>query len=144
MLGTEPQIVVNYVESGQVKLVFWPVLNHGDPSVYSTLAAECVGQQSADAFWEIHELLFNNQRDLWTAGRDYYVNAAVSVGVDQTTFEACYDDPSALNTVLTLDELRRQRGVFSQPVFDINGEIIAGSRSYEVFAGIFDGLSVER
>jgi protein-disulfide isomerase len=144
VLGTEPQIIASYVETGRVKIVFWPVLNHGDPSIYSTLTAECVGQQGSDAFWTVHELLFTNQRDLWTAGRNYYVDTAVRVGVDQATFEACYDSPSSLDAVLALDNLRRQRGVFNQPTFDVNGQIIAGLHSYEVFADVFDRMSVER
>ena len=140
MLGIEPEIVANFVESGQAQIVFWPVLNHGNPSVYSTLTAECVAQQDTDAFWEMHELLFENQGDLWSADRDYYVELAVSVGADQAEFEACYDGPSGLDAVLVLDDLRRQRGVFSQPVFDVNGQLFAGRQSFETFETIFNEL----
>lgn len=133
MLGTEPELVKNYVATGLIRIVFWPVLNHGNPSLYSTLASECVGQQDPGAFWQVHELLFENQRDLWGANRDYYVQTAVSVGVDQATFEACYDDPDNLAHVLSLDETRRQRGVYSQPTFDIGGQIFVGSQSFPTF-----------
>ncbi len=138
MLGTKPDIIANYVETGRVKLVFWPVLNHGDPSIYSTLTAECVGQQDPALFWTMHEYLFANQSDLWQADRDYYVNAAVSLGADQAEFEACYDGPDGIATILELDNIRRQRGVFSQPLFDINGEIFVGAQPYESFAAVFD------
>ena len=140
MLGTEPDIIDNYVETGRVKLVFWPVLNHGDPSVFSTLASECAGQQNPDLFWALHEYLFVNQSDLWRADRDYYVNAAVSVGADQSAFEACYDGPDGIATVLELDNIRRQRSVFSQPVFDINGQVFVGAQPYDSFAAVFDAL----
>ncbi len=140
MLGVEPEIVANFVELGQVKIVFWPVLNHGNPSLYSTLTAECVAQQDMDAFWDIHTLLFENQDELWGADRDYFVETAVSVGVDQTQFEACYDGPSGLDAVFILDDLRRQRGVFSQPVFDINGNLLAGLQSFELFTTAFNSL----
>lgn len=140
MLGTEPQILDEYVETGRVKVIFWPVLNHGNPSVYATLAAECAARQSGDAFWMLHRLLFENQADLWRADRDYFVRTAVSVGVDQAQFESCYDDPAALDDVLALDDERRRRGVFSQPVFDINGELLVGRRPFDVFAAAFDSL----
>ncbi len=140
MLGTEPDIIANYVETGRVKLVFWPVLNHGDPSVYSTLAAECMGQQDPDLFWVAHQYLFENQSALWGADRDYYVNTAVALGADQATFEACYDGPKGLETVLELDNIRRQRSIFSQPVFDINGEVFVGAQPYENFAAVFDAM----
>ena len=140
MLGTEPDIIANYVQTGRVKLVFWPVLNHGNPSVYSTLAAECAGQQDPDLFWVLHEYLFEHQSDLWQADRDYYVNTAVALGADQAQFEACYDGPDGIATVLALDDIRRQRAIFSQPTFDINGEIFVGAQPYDSFAAVFDAL----
>ncbi len=140
MLGVEPEIVSNFVESGQVKIVFWPVLNHGNPSLYATLTAECVAQQDMDAFWNLHTLLFENQDDLWGADRDYFVETAVSVGADQAQFEACYDGPSGLETVFALDDLRRQRGISSQPVFDINGNLLAGLQSFELLSTVFNSL----
>lgn len=140
MLGTEPEIIANYVETGRVKLIFWPVLNHGDPSLYSTLTAECVGQQDANLFWIIHEYLFANQADLWRADRDYFVDAAVSIGAEQAEFEACYDGPEGIATVLELDAIRRQRSIFSQPIFDINGQVFVGAQPYDSFAAVFDAM----
>ena len=140
MLGTEPQVVQEYVQTGKVKVVFWPVLNHGDPSFYSTLTAECVGQQDPDLFWDAHEALFTNQSQLWRADRDFYVQTAVSVGADQATFEACYNGPEGTTRVLELDSLRRERGIYSQPTFDINGEVYGGAPSFEVFAAVLDDV----
>lgn len=133
MLGTEPDIVSNFVATGQVKVIFWPVLNHGSPSVYSTITAECVGQQSVEAFWAVHHHLFENQQDLWSADRDYYVDTAVTIGVDQAEFEACYDNPDTLSHVQKLDEIRRQWGVYSQPTFDVNGRVFSGAQPFSVF-----------
>ena len=133
MLGTQPDIIREYVETGQVKIVFWPVLNHGDPSVYATLTSECVGRQNAAAFWQVHEQLYENYSELWGATRDYFVDIAVSVGADRAAFEACYDS-EGLETVMALDALRRERGIYSQPVFDINGQIFAGAGSFEAFS----------
>ena len=138
MLGTEPEVIQNYVETGQVKLVFWPVLNHGNPSVYSTLTAECAGQQDPALFWTVHEQLFANQDELWGAGRGYYVETAVAAGADQATFEACYDSQSAMDQILELDNIRRQRGIFSQPQFDIGGTIFVGAQPYAAFAEAID------
>lgn len=138
MLGTEPEVIQNYVETGQVKLVFWPVLNHGNPSVYSTLTAECAGQQDPALFWTVHEQLFANQDELWGAGRGYFVETAVAAGADQAIFEACYDSQSAMDQVLELDNVRRQRGIFSQPQFDIGGTIFVGAQPYEAFSEAID------
>jgi len=138
VLGTEPQVIDEYVQTGKVKLVFWPVLNHGEPSVYSTLTAHCVGRQDPGKFWIIHEMFFLEQGDLWRADRDYFVNAAVAAGADQATFEGCYDDPEALDEILRLDDIRRQRGINGQPYFDIGGTIYAGAPPFESFAEVLD------
>jgi protein-disulfide isomerase len=138
VLGTEPQLIADYVAAGQVKIVFWPVLNHGDPSVYSTLAAECAGQQDPALFWALHGALFEKQNDLWSAGRDYYATLAESLGAERATFEACYDDGSGLAQVMALDDARLERGIFSQPTFDVNGQLFSGAQSYEVFKAALD------
>lgn len=138
MLGTEPEVVETYVETGEARIVFWPVLNHGDPSVFSTLTAECVAQQDIDLFWDVHEVLFTNQRDLWTADRDYYVNVAVGVGAAREAFESCYDSQGAMDQILELDALRRERGVYTQPVFDVNGQLIHGSQSFNTFSELIE------
>ena len=138
MLGTEPQVVQEYVNTGKVKLIFWPVLNHNEPSVYSTLTAHCVGRQDPDKFWDVHEMLFTNQADLWRADRDYFVNTAVAAGADQAAFELCYDDPGALSEVLNLDDIRLQRGIAGQPMFDIAGTVYGGGPPYESFAEVLD------
>ena len=138
MLGTEPQIIQEYVQTGRVKLIFWPVLNHNNPSVYATLTAHCVGKQDAEKFWDVHERLFTNQGELWQADRDYFISAAVSSGVDRTAFEQCYDDQGALDEVLNLDAIRKQRGIANQPMFDIAGTIYGGAPSYESFAQVLD------
>jgi protein-disulfide isomerase len=138
VLGTEPDIIQNYVETGQVKLVFWPVLNHGNPSVYSTLTAECAGQQDPALFWAVHKMLFENQSDLWGAGRDYFVETAVAAGADQSTFETCYDDPSAWIRSWNWTTSAASAAFFSQPQFDINGTIFVGAQPYEAFAQAID------
>lgn len=140
MLGIEPEIVRDYVNDGRVRLVFWPVLNHGDPSVYSTLTAHCIGLQDADLFWEAHEDLFERQRELWSATRDDFVNTAVQLGADQAQFEQCYDDGAALAQVLELDAIRKERGIFGQPIFDIDGQLLGGAPPYELFAQALDDV----
>ena len=138
MLGTEPQVIEAYVETGEARIVFWPVLNHGDPSVFSALAAECVARQDMDAFWALHHDLFENQNELWRANRDYFVQAAVDVGADRAAFEQCYDSQEALEHVLELDLERRARGIFGQPVFDVNGTVFFGAQPFATFSQVIE------
>lgn len=141
MLGTEPEIIANDVASGRVRLVFWPMLDHGDASLNAHAAADCVGRQDAQAFWELHDRFFANQFELWNADRTYFVQAAVDVGVDQPTFESCYDSGQGHAAVTALDAQRRERGIFQRPSFDINGELLVGAQSYDVFQQYFQSLA---
>ncbi|NJM41142.1 MAG: thioredoxin domain-containing protein [Anaerolineae bacterium] len=45
MLTTEPEIIERYVRTGQLKLVFRDVLNHGERSERASEAAACAGRQ---------------------------------------------------------------------------------------------------
>lgn len=119
--------MTEYVESGQVKLIFWPVLNHGSASVYATVTMECAGQQSAELGWLLHHTLFEDQAELWRADRDYLVQLAVDAGVDLATFEACYDSQETVAHLQKLDQTRVERGVYGQPFFDVNGNLFGGT-----------------
>ena len=56
-------------------------------------------------------------------------------------FEQCYDDGSGLARVQALDALRRERGITSQPVFDVNGVITAGlGNLFPTINGVIDQL----
>jgi protein-disulfide isomerase len=134
VLGTEDDLVANFVATGQIRMIFWPVINHGQPSVNATLAAHCAGVQDPALFWPMHRRLFEEQNALWRADLDFFVETARAVGADPEAFTACYGSQEALDTLFALDEMRRQRGIFSQPTFDLNGEVLAGAQPYEVFA----------
>ena len=118
--------MTDYVETGQVKLVFWPVLNHGSASVYATVTMECAGQQSAEIGWDVHHDLFENMSQLWQADRDFLVQLAVNAGADRTTFEACYDSQDTIIHLQNLDQIRIDRGVYGQPFFEVNGNLFGG------------------
>lgn len=138
MLGAEPQIIDTYVATGQVKLIFWGLLDHGDASLNSHAAADCIGQQSVDAYWLIHDQFFTNLNELWNADRDYFVNAAIRVGVDQAAFETCYDNGEGHSRVIALDAAPRQQGILTRPTFAINDTMLFGAQQFEVYAAAIE------
>jgi protein-disulfide isomerase len=142
VLGSEPQIIDTYVDSGQARLVYWPMLDHGNASLNAHAAADCVGRQSVDAFWLLHDDFYLNQGELWRADRDYFVNKAVDFGVDQAAFEECYDSGAGHATVTELDSIRRAAGIFNRPTFNINEQLLIGAQPFDVFASYIEaGLS---
>jgi protein-disulfide isomerase len=133
VLGTEPQIVAQYIDTGKARLIFWPMLDHGDASLNSHAAAECFGRQSADAFWQAHDAFFANQDELWGADRDYFAGVATALGLDPATFTACYDSGEAHDLVATQDARRQELGIFRRPSFSVNGQMLIGAQPFAVF-----------
>jgi protein-disulfide isomerase len=137
VLGTEPAIKENYVKTGQVRLVFNPVLNHGDRSHQTHQAAECAAEQGR--FWEFHDVLYKNQDLFWSGDIKATVKQlAAEHGLDAASFNACLDEQRYLELIFSQDEIRQQRGIRGQPVFDINGEFLIGAQSFEAFQSIIE------
>jgi protein-disulfide isomerase len=109
------------------------MLDHGDASLNAHAAADCVGRQDVDAFWQIHDRFYRNQEELWGADREYFVNVAGAVGINQAEFETCFDSGIAHDNVTRLDGIRRDEGIFSRPSFLINGQLLVGSQPFSVF-----------
>ena len=134
VLNTEPQIIETYINSGQVKMIFWPISDFGIGSQNAHAAADCIGQQNPEAFWQVHDLFFADQSGLRRADRDYFVAAAAQVGVAADAFAACYDSGVGHDNAIALDNARRERGIFNRPTFDINGTLLFGAQPFTAFA----------
>lgn len=139
MLRVEPEIVQNYVANGQVQLVFWHVLDHGQ-SAQAHQAAECAGQQTPLDFWRMHDTLFERQGELWNLQNATLVAFAGELGLDTAAFESCLSDQSIIDKIARMDQERRNAGIRLHPSFDVNGQIIQGAIPYESFAQLFDRL----
>ncbi len=145
MLAVEPAIIDKYVRQGQVKLVFRAVLNHRERSIRTSEAAACAGLQGQ--FWQMHELLFQRQREVprgddaaLVAGMLQF--AAALPGLDQAAFSTCMTERTTLQHVQATDAEQRQRGIRSQPIFDISGpggsQRLVGLPSVEALSAAID------
>ena len=89
VLETEPLLVKDYIETGQVKFVYRSM--GGGISEQSLLAAEasyCAGEENK--FWEYHDVLFANQ------GANYDITSFMTwadmIGLDTDAFRKCMDE----------------------------------------------------
>jgi len=141
VLGAEREIIANHVLNGEVRLVFWPILDLGPNSTNAAAAAFCAGEQDPATFWAFHDALFANQRDVYGADRAYFVDMAATAGLDGTAFATCYDGEAVRDLLDTLDDARRQLNVFQRPSFDLASatgtERLLGALPYDAFAEAF-------
>jgi protein-disulfide isomerase len=138
VLQVEPQLKSNYVADGQVRLAFWYIADYGEPSLLAHKTAECAGRQEPLAFWQMHDLLFERQGQLWNASNDTVVQFATELGLDSEALRLCLDDPAVSEKVTRLDQERRDQGIRTRPSFDVNGDLIQGAIPYQRFAQVLD------
>lgn len=130
MQGAEKELLATHVAAGDVRIVYWPMLDLGPNSLNTTAAAFCAGEQDPAAFWRAHDALYGDQRSVYLAGRDYYLDVAASQGLDTAAFAACYDSEETRAFVRVLDDGRRENQVGVRPTFDIVGPTGAAERIY--------------
>lgn len=121
MQGVEKELWAEYVETGQVKYVFWPVVNHGQGSFNAKLVMECAGQQDPALAWTAHDILFENLSALYSGNLDLYLSIAEQTGLDLAEFQACFGSQEAIDQIQKLDQIRRERGITGQPIFEFVG-----------------------
>jgi protein-disulfide isomerase len=100
----------------------------------AALAAECANEQGK--FWEYHDMLFNNQKNL---SRDALVQYASQVNVaDSQKFAACLDSAKFQSKIQSDFDAGIGYSVSGTPTFFINGNILVGAQRFEAFAAAID------
>ncbi len=103
---------------------------------YAQQAAEAsLCAQAQGHFWEMHDLLFEDQSNLKA---EDLKNRAGKLGLDAGAFSACLDSARYGNQIKEDLRAGATAGVEGTPAMFINGRFLNGSRSYEEVAGIID------
>ena len=133
---TLPQVISEYIDTGKAKLYYrhYPLDFH--PSAKKlAVASECANEQGK--FWEMHDIIFDNQ-----AAGDFADETITSwageLGLDTGSFSAClasgkYDDKIAQDLAEGAEA-----GVDGTPSFYVNGERIVGAQPFESFKALID------
>ncbi|HEY6644493.1 DsbA family protein [Povalibacter sp.] len=121
----------------QVRLVFrhYPLESSHPHALMSAQAAEAAAAQGR--FWQMHDLLFANQRHLETKRLHGY---ARDLGLDMARFVAEMDDAVYLQRVREHIDSGKRSGVRATPAFFVNGVIKDVSFG---MAGLFDAVEHE-
>ena len=94
-------------------------------------AAYCTSQQSAPAFWKLHDFLFANQKTITPADVNIMIGSFLfsHTSVDRTKFAACMKSDAPRSAVEKDVALGKQYGVSGTPTTFINGTRLVGARS---------------
>ncbi len=143
--NTYPFLKANYVDTGFVKYVFkdYPLSFHPEADEASE-AAHCANDQ--DSFVEMHEVLFANQGQ-WSGNPEFmslFVDYAVEIGLDETTFADCLNSGKYRELVQENIRQGQELGVTGTPTFFINGNAFVGAQPFQSFARAIDSILAEQ
>jgi len=131
---TEPLIIENYVETGQV---YYEYRSFGDflgpQSAVAAEAAYCAADQGQ--FWGYHDILFLNWNGEGTGdfSRARLVGYADALGLDVKAFSDCLESGKYTYKVEEDVTNAHADGIRATPSFLINGELVEGALPYSVF-----------
>ena len=141
-LGTKKLIEQEYIESGQVYLVFHSVggLLGSPATLQAAEGAYCAGDQ--DAFWPFHDIIFANQVALFqnrTADiSGTLVQFAEILDLNQDQFETCLVERKYKELAAQDEASARQKGIDGTPTFIINGVELIGNQPFEIFQQVIE------
>jgi len=129
---TFPQIKAKYIDTGKVRYVFrdFPLSFHQDAQKAAE-AAEYAGDQGK--YWEMHETLFSNQKNLDVPSLKGY---AKDLGLDTSKFDSCLDNGDSASEVKADFQDGVEYGVSGTPAFFVDDMILSGALPFSVFDGI--------
>ena len=137
---TFPALDSAYIQTGQVRMIYinYPLPTHGQ-AWSSAKAALCAGAQ--DAFWPMHDVLFEEQRSWSGQDRPYplYQSYAERIDIDTGAFGTCMENDQVAQ-ILVGDLVQVTRaGITGTPTFVINNEVaLSGHLTLEEMAEHID------
>jgi len=141
----KPQIVEEYVKSGQVRLEFhhFPLTQHAPGSFMTALAAECAADQNL--FWPYHDKAFQVISVEQQGGATYekLSEFAATAGLDVAKFQACLNSQQHQPTLNESLTQAGQLGLRFTPSVIVDGALLEDSSYANVKANIDAALAAK-
>ncbi len=131
---TLPALKGEFVETGRVRWQYVPFLLGGFPNApEAARAAECAAEQ--DAFWPMHDLLYEHQREWQRARRaaEVFARYAAEADLDLERWRACYQDDGGRDRTRANNRAARELRVRGTPTFFVNGIRVEGALTADQF-----------
>jgi protein-disulfide isomerase len=124
----------------EVRLVFrhFPLVSIHANGTDAAKAAEAAGIQGK--FWEMHDLLFENQSEWESEGspKELFADYAEGLGLDRDRFLEDFDSTGVEESVNASFAEAGRLGLTSTPSLFINGEKIRNPRNYDDFKALIE------
>ena len=132
---TMPALIEDQVKNGEAVVIFkdFPLDFHPQADD-AAVAARCAGAQSATAYWQMHDTLFNNFGN-WAIEepKPLFIGYAEELGLDSAEFSQCLTDNPYSQAIQADLQAGSEVGVSGTPSFIINGQLFVGAQPKEAF-----------
>ncbi|MCD2187919.1 DsbA family protein [Actinomycetospora soli] len=135
---TEPALIRQYVDSGQVRIEWHDFAYLGPESVLEARAARAAGRQGQ--FWPFHGALYTDQapENRGEVTEASLTALAARLGLDVPRFRADLADPRIADDVAADQQLGSRLGVGGVPSFVVGDQLIFGAQPLPTFQQAID------
>jgi len=140
----EPQIIANYVETGQVLFIYRHYPFIGQESFAASNASMCANEQ--DRFWDYHDILFANQtgENIGAFSNRRLQAFAETLSLDMDAFNSCFN-ANRYDDQIKDDQAKGVAGqVTGTPTIFVNGQILPGFAYPTIQAAIETALATSQ
>jgi len=113
----------------QVRLVFkdFPLEQLHPWAMTAAMVGRCAFQQSSDAFWKVHDLIYDNQDHITPDNAyDRLIQLGSDAGLDAASLRTCVSDPQTTQTVRKSMAEGTALQIDSTPTTFVNGRTVVG------------------
>jgi len=146
---TLPTLKREYIDTGKLRYVFrdYPLDQMHPQARKAAEAAHCAGEQGK--YWEMHDLLFQNQQTLASPQLSEH---ARNLGLDGATFDACLESAKYAARVKESQSNGAEAGVRGTPGFilaktqpgdSVEGTPVRGAQPIDAFRKLIDQILSE-
>jgi protein-disulfide isomerase len=134
-------ISADYIKTGRLQVIFYNFAFLAPESVQSAMAALCALDQSPDAYWRYHNLLYASRDGGMVAYSDSRLKAyAREIGLDTGVFNQCFESKAKAAPVQADLATGRARGVEGTPTWYLNDRLEVGAKSESDLRQLFDEM----
>jgi len=137
----ENELLPKYGNKVRVVYKEFPLASIHDWTLTATVANQCAYQINPETYVPLRTMIFNNQTSFTAANvRDLVINYGELVGLDRLRLAACIDSKASLPRIEENFREGQVVGVQSTPTSFINGKMIVGMPSDDLFKAIDEAL----
>jgi protein-disulfide isomerase len=120
-----------------------PLPMHHDAPLAAQAAREAYAQKGPDAFWKMHDKLYEAQKREGGLKREALDGYAKELGLDMDRWRIALDTGAHKAAVDADDKAGTDAGITGTPAFVINGYFISGAQPYGKFKKLIDRALAE-